>query len=73
MANSTFSGPVRSENGFKTIDVNSDTGAETDGLVINADGNIFTDAGAHTQYVAAIGQLFHERRHHHRRCRLEIA
>ena len=55
MANSTFSGPVRSENGFKTIDVNSTTGAQTDGLVINSDGNIFTDAGAHTQYVAATG------------------
>ena len=55
MANSTFSGPVRSENGFKTIDTDSTTGAITDGLVINADGNIFTDAGGHTQYVAATG------------------
>jgi hypothetical protein len=55
MANSTFSGPVRSENGFKTIDVNSTTGVETDGLVINSDGNIFTDAGGHIQYVAATG------------------
>jgi len=55
MANSTFSGPVRSENGFKTIDTNTTTGVETDGLVINSDGNIFTDAGAHTQYVAATG------------------
>ena len=55
MANSTFSGAVRSENGFKTIDVNSDTGAETDGLVINADGNIFTDDGGHIQYAAATG------------------
>ena len=55
MANSTFDGPVRSENGFKTIDTNSTTGTITDGLVINADGNIFTDAGGHTQYVAATG------------------
>jgi len=55
MANSTFSGPVRSENGFKTIDTNSTTGAITDGLVINADGNIFTDAGEHIQYAAATG------------------
>ena len=55
MANTTFNGPVRSENGFKTIDINSSTGAATDGLVINADGNIFTDAGGHTQYVAATG------------------
>ena len=55
MANSTFNGPVRSENGFKTIDVTAATGAITDGLVINSDGNIFTDSGAHTQYVAATG------------------
>ncbi len=55
MANSTFNGPVRSENGFKTIDINSTTGAVTEGLVINADGNIFTDDGGHIQYVAAAG------------------
>ena len=55
MANSTFSGPVRSENGFKTIDVATSTGAITDGLVINADGNIFTDDGGHVQYAAATG------------------
>jgi hypothetical protein len=55
MANSTFNGPVRSENGFKTIDINSTTGTVTDGLVINADGNIFTDDGGHIQYVAAAG------------------
>ena len=55
MANSTFNGPVRSENGFKTIDVNSSTGAQTDGLVINSDGNIYTDAGGHIQYAAATG------------------
>ena len=55
MANSTFNGPVRSENGFKTIDTNSTTGVITDGLVINADGNIFTDDGGHIQYVAATG------------------
>ena len=39
MANSTFNGPVRSENGFKTIDINSTTGAVTDGMVVNAAGN----------------------------------
>ena len=55
MANSTFSGPVRSENGFKTIDVNSTTGAVTDGLVINKDGNIYTNNGGHIQYAAATG------------------
>ena len=55
MANSTFSGPVRSQGGFKTIDVAASTGTVTDGLVINADGNIFTDDGGHIQYVAAAG------------------
>lgn len=55
MANTTFNGPVRSENGFKTIDINSTTGVVTNGLVINADGNIFTDDGGHIQYVAATG------------------
>jgi len=55
MANTTFNGAVRSENGFKTIDVNSTTGAITDGLVINADGNIYTDDGGHIQYAAATG------------------
>ena len=55
MANTTFNGPVRSENGFKTIDVASSTGVVTDGLVINADGNIYTDDGAHIQYAAATG------------------
>ena len=29
MANTTFSGPVRSQNGFQTISVNSTTGAVT--------------------------------------------
>ena len=55
MANSTFNGPVRSENGFKTIDVTAATGAITDGLVINSDGNIYNDAGGHIQYAAATG------------------
>ena len=55
MANTTFNGAVRSKSGFKTIDVTAATGAITDGLVINSDGNIFTDSGAHTQYVAATG------------------
>tara|TARA_R100001377_G_scaffold20824_2_gene10959 strand:+ start:222 stop:1127 length:906 start_codon:yes stop_codon:yes gene_type:complete len=56
MANTTFSGSVRSENGFKTIDVATSTGTITDGLVINSDGNIFTDDGGHIQYVAGTGK-----------------
>ena len=55
MANTTFNGAVRSKNGFKTIDVTAATGAITDGLVINADGNIYNDAGGHIQYAAATG------------------
>ena len=55
MANTTFNGTIRSENGFKTIDKASGTGAITDGLVINADGNIYNDAGGHIQYAAATG------------------
>ena len=55
MANTTFNGPVRSEGGFKTIDKNSTTGAITDGLVINSDGNVYTDSGGHIQYAAATG------------------
>tara|TARA_R110002167_G_scaffold72089_6_gene203078 strand:+ start:995 stop:1900 length:906 start_codon:yes stop_codon:yes gene_type:complete len=55
MANTTFNGPIRSENGFKTIDISSTSGAATDGLVINSDGNIFTDDGGHIQYAAATG------------------
>ena len=55
MANTTFNGPVRSEGGFKTVDKNSTTGAITDGLVINSDGNVYTDSGGHIQYAAATG------------------
>ena len=49
MANSTFSGPVRSENGFKVISTNSTTGAETDVAVIASTG-IVTD-----KYVKHVG------------------
>jgi len=33
MANSTFSGPVRSQNGFETVSINSTTGAITSSVV----------------------------------------
>ena len=55
MANTTFNGPIWSENGFKTIDKASGTGAITDGLVINKDGNVYTDSGGYIQYAAATG------------------
>ena len=41
MANSTFSGPVRSEGGFKTINKSSTTGAITEtGISINSTGQL---------------------------------
>ena len=36
MANTTFSGPVRSENGFETISINSSTGTVTTTATIGA-------------------------------------
>ena len=54
MSNSTFSGPVRSQNGFQTISVNSSTGAVTTTSTIGpamsvdsvtATGNITADSG----------------------------
>ena len=38
MANSTFSGPVRSENGFKVVSKNSSTGAITTEFTLDGDG-----------------------------------
>ena len=45
MANSTFSGPVRSEGGFKQISKNSSTGAITDQLTVDSSGNLAQTAG----------------------------
>ena len=42
MANSTFNGPVRSENGFELITKNSTTGAITTNLDVDTSGNITT-------------------------------
>ena len=42
MANSTFNGPVRSENGFAQITKNSTTGAITTNLDVDTSGNITT-------------------------------
>jgi hypothetical protein len=49
MGNTTFNGPVRSENGFEVINVNSTTGAETTTCDIAATG-IVTD-----KYVKHVG------------------
>jgi hypothetical protein len=40
MANTTFSGPVRSEGGFEVVDKNSTTGAYTTSLDIASDGSM---------------------------------
>ena len=45
MANTTFSGPVRSEGGFEQITVASSTGAVTTNFDIDSSGNI-TDVGS---------------------------
>ena len=49
MANSTFSGPVRSEGGFEVINVNGTTGAITDKFDIDASGNVLTEGNVHVK------------------------
>ena len=55
MANTTFSGAVRSENGFKTVTKNTSTGAFTEYSNMNSSGNLYLKGGSHLQYVAATG------------------
>ena len=55
MASSTFNGPVRSENGFKTITKNSSTGAITQYSHMNSSGNLYLKGGSHLQYAATTG------------------
>ena len=43
MANTTFSGAVRSENGFQVISKNADTGTVTTQTTMDANGNFTTD------------------------------
>jgi len=52
MANTTFNGPVRSENGFEQISKASGTGVITTNLDIDTSGNITT-----TGYVSAYSQI----------------
>ena len=54
MANSTFSGPVRSENGFKVISVNSTTGAETDVVDIASTGIVTNKFVKHVGFVSGV-------------------
>ena len=60
MANTTFRGPVRSENGFKDITKAANTGAVTENISITHDGTnsvvIFTDLPTSDPSVA--GQLW---------------
>ena len=60
MANTTFSGAVRSENGFKAITKAASTGAVTEDISISHDGTnsvvIFTDLPTSDPSVA--GQLW---------------
>ena len=45
MANTTFNGPVRAEQGFKQISKNATTGAITDQLTVDSSGNLTQTAG----------------------------
>jgi|TARA_R110000824_G_scaffold284084_1_gene472380 hypothetical protein len=55
MGNSTFSGAVRSENGFKTVTKSTSTGAFTEQSNMNSSGNLYLKGGAHLQYPTATG------------------
>ena len=52
MSNTTFNGPVRSENGFEQISIASSTGAVTTNLDIDTSGNITT-----TGYVSSYDNI----------------
>ena len=54
MANSTFSGPIRSENGFKVISTNSTTGAETDVAVIASTGIVTNKYVKHVGFATGV-------------------
>ena len=52
MANTTFNGPVRSENGFEQISVNATTGAVTTNWDVDTSGNVVT-----TGYVSSYANI----------------
>ena len=54
MANTTFNGSVRSENGFIQV-TKSAIGAFTNNFTVNSSGNVTNTAGGHLQYAAATG------------------
>ncbi len=55
MANTTFNGAVRSENGFKQVTKSSTLGTFTDNFTVNSSGAVYGTAGAHFKYTAATG------------------
>jgi|TARA_R110001592_G_scaffold13491_3_gene61793 hypothetical protein len=55
MANTTFNGSVRSENGFKQVTKSSTLGTFTDNFTVNSSGAVYGTAGAHFKYTAAAG------------------
>ena len=54
MANTTFSGPVRSENGFKVISKNATTGAITDTAVIASTGIVTNKYVKHVGFATGV-------------------
>jgi len=60
MANTTFNGPVRSENGFKDITKNASTGAETTNISITYDGtnSVVILSDLPTSDPSVVGQLW---------------
>ena len=54
MANTTFSGPVRSENGFKVISKNSTTGTETDVVDIASTGIVTSKFVKHVGFATGV-------------------
>ena len=60
MANTTFNGPVRSENGFEQITKTAGTGAITTNLDIDSSGNLTTlpTAAAGLNYTFIVGTTF---------------
>lgn len=60
MANTTFNGPVRSENGFKDITKNATTGAVTTNISITHDGtnSVVIISDLPTTDPEVVGQLY---------------
>jgi len=54
MANTTFNGPVRSENGFEVINVNATTGAETNVFDVASTGIVTDKYVKHVGYATGV-------------------